>query len=176
MVDNFSHKAKIFMSAIWLYSWVIFCLTKIFNYCLYLALSYVPDQFIIYNFMKKRDNICILLAKDGRGKTITNKLKLFMDLKSVDKNGEITFSINEFGQFIKTTFIWLAYIFKIEGENYKYLINSLDKNTFQVKDMEKAVNFLIVEIGEKMLLKFKNGELLSEAVTKEDILFGDIKL
>ena len=123
-------RLQMFLFGFYIWTWILFQLTKVANIMLGLIIMYLP-YYLIPNVTPKTP-VKIIKAIDDQGNEITKQLKLFMNFKwdkTMCDEGGIDLDI--FAKYIKSSVIWIAYILEYEvgGELYNgftYAVELLD--------------------------------------------------
>jgi len=177
LMPDASCRTKIFLMAIYMMTFIMFYLTKFFNFILYLVLQYIPDKFIMVKFhnigKKKGRKVHILHAEGENGEPLTNKLDLYMNLFWDKENDDQSIDINKFGLYVGSSIIWIAYLLECDqNKNYKDFKNKINMNEFDKEKFTGLLKTIIVSIGEKIVYKF-NKEL-DDYEKKGNVIFGEL--
>jgi hypothetical protein len=164
-------RTKIFLSALWLWTYVLYYFTKIINIMLRLIVTYTPDSCIIFNnkLLKPNEQTPIIIdAKihdDSTDNTenITNKFSVLInniwDEDIGDKGGiRIKDILNKFTN-TTSPLMWVSYLFEID----KKLENMTDV------EISESIKHMLVNISDKII---ERGD--PESKESEEISFGEI--
>ncbi len=163
-------RTRIFLAAFWTWTWILFWLSRIANYMLYLVLKYIPN--VITPRLGQKTPIYILKAMDTDGNSIINKLILFLNLKwdkdMCDSHGGV--DLDSFANCIGTSVIMIAYLleYDLDESSKKLLTESFDEHNFK-----KIIKLMTIDFSKKIMHKFFYSE--DKKIEQiEDILFGEI--
>jgi hypothetical protein len=110
LIKYLPDKTKIFLAAFWIWTWILFWISRLTNYILYLLLTWIPNG--LTPKLTQKTPVYILEAKDGEGNLITNKLNLLLNLKwdkeMCDGRGGI--DLDKFADYLGTSIIWMKNI------------------------------------------------------------------
>lgn len=173
-------RAKIFLAAMYIWTWLLFHFTRLCNFLLKLIIIYFPNNICYPNF-KYFNNypIHILQSRDYCSNLITDKLKLYMN-KNWDKI-ENNVDLQLFSEQINSSIIWIAYLLECDKKEYFQELDNLIKNDkLNIDKLKKLVKILIVDFNEKMIHKFKYDEINDDKPdeyieTQDPLLFGDVE-
>lgn len=167
-------KTKIFLSAFYIWTWIIFQMTQAFNYMLSLIIKSAPDAMIIYNFgrFNKNNNVSILKASSGNSTEITNKLKLWLNLKwdknACDDTGGA--NLDQFAQYAGVSVLWIGYLLNYDKQDeYKQFSDSMDNGVVDYNKLTNLIKYIAIDFNKKIIYRFLNNE-----TTQEDMLFGEV--
>jgi hypothetical protein len=161
-------KTQTFLFAMWVWAWILFKLTLLANFMLKLVITHLPNYILPAT---DKTPVKIIKAIDGNGDDITNKLKLFMNLKwdetMFDDHGGI--DLDTFFGYIDSAVVWVAYIFDYDIDDIASLefINGVKP----VDYFKKCIRFIIVDSGKKIMRKFNKD---TTDFVEEDIMFGEV--
>jgi hypothetical protein len=187
--DLIPDRTRIFLAALYIWTWILFKLSLIVNVLLGLFLSCFPND-LIPN-IKSKTPVKIIEANDDDGNIITNKLKLYMnmywDKTMCDDKGGV--NLDRFASYLNTTMIWVNYLLDCEKEKeeennnisgvssdsdeygyYNKLYNRKKKVYESTPKQKHSMPMIaIINIGKKVIRKISNA-----IETDEDINFGEI--
>ena len=167
-------KTKIFLAAFWMWTWILFQISNMFNKMLKFVLYWIPNNFTpTFETITSKPNIKLIEARDGFGKVITNKLKLFMNLKwdktMCDDKGGVDLDI--FCKHIGSSIVWVVYLLDYEiNPIYDEFVTSIQENNFNMNKVHKFIKTAIIDISNKVIKKFDT----YTNQTEESILFGEV--
>lgn len=178
IVNNIPYKLKIFLFALYCWTLVFFYISKIFNFILGSAVTYFPD-YLFLNISNKPP-VKILHASNKNGDILTNKLQTFLNIKwdktLCDDRGGL--DLDKFSKYVNSSVIFVAYILDIDinaiaNKANNFLNNTLEftkeENSDNLSFLTKNIRIIVIDIGEKIISKLKNNELI-----QDDILFDEI--
>jgi hypothetical protein len=166
-------RTKIFLSALWFWTYIMFYLTKVTYRILGFILTYTPNSLIIYkpfNIISHEAPIPKIIEARHDTEDITNKLRALVGLiwdsdinNDEDDTQEIFGGINikdilNLYPMASTSVIWISYLFEI------------DKKLHEMNDEElgKGLKYLLINFADKSLYRTSN---ISD---KEKAIFGEI--
>jgi hypothetical protein len=167
-------RTKLFLAAFWLWTWILLQFNKLCAIFLQCVLVWVPDSYT--PTLSQKTPIRVIKALDKDGNTITNKLKLFLNLKwdkeMCDDKGGV--DIDTFMRYIGSSLIWAAYILEYElSPIYNDFIQSVSGDDFSSKDINKLLKAIVIDVGNKLVYKLGNEQ--SETLeTSEPLMFGEV--
>lgn len=178
IINCIPYKIQIFLSALYMWTWIFVQINKLTGYILGLIMAYMPNNFIMD--LDPKSPIKIIRAFDNNSNDITRRLKMFMnfrwDKEMCDDQGGV--DLEPFTKYIGSSIIWIAYVFEYDinintVEQFVKLVSDCEGNSSQsehvVDDFKKCINIIMVNTGKKIIHKLKNSKL-----SKEDILFGEV--
>lgn len=178
-IKNFSTsdlpgRTKIFLSALWFWTYLLYYFTKFINIMLYIVVVYTPDSCVIFRtkLVKNKKIPEILNAKikkkpcdnkqDDKTSDITNKLNILLNWKWDDDIGDIGgIKIKELISkypSVSSSIIWISYLFEIDKK----------LETMSDEEVGKSIKYMLINISDKVMYRDANLK------TPEDILFGEI--
>lgn len=167
VLSSLPDKTKIFISALWYWTFVMFYITKVFNKMLGLVLTYTPDSFL-YNplreFLPRKNEKPVVLEARSDSAVITNKIKTLIKLKwdediENDDTGTIGgLNSKDIYPMLSTAVVWISYVLDTEnavskmndeelGKCIKHLLIDCSNNAlYRTPDLKKAENILFGQI------------------------------
>ncbi|MGL5936554.1 MAG: hypothetical protein ACRCZI_13150 [Cetobacterium sp.] len=131
IVNMLPDKVRIFMIALYIWTWLLFYLTKFANFMLMLVITYLPRLFT--PSVKPKTPITIIKAVNEFGVDITKKLNLFMKFKWDEEicDGRGGIDLDTFTEYISSSIIWISYIVNYDiddmiSKNFIKYIQMLD--------------------------------------------------
>lgn len=189
VIKIFPSRLQMFLYAFYVWSFVLFYLSRLANFTLGLIITYLPTLFIPK--VSPAAPIKVLRAFDDRGRDITKRLCMFMKFKwdkQIGDDGGV--DLDKFVEHIGSSIIWVAYIMEYEisdtmFHNFLSLINSIEQNTdtssnatvscdnidHPIDYFKRCVKFVIINTSKKVIYKLKKG---TKELEPEPILFGEI--
>ncbi len=161
-------KTKIFLAALWLWTWVLLQFNRLCGMILKCILISMPDNYV--PVPRVSVPVKVIKARDASGNIITNKMQLFLNMKwdqdLFDGKGGI--DIDQFAKYVGTSFIWVAYILEYElGTSYNKFISLMKVGHINSKIFEELIRGVAIDVKNKLLYKLSNLE-------PESILFGEV--
>jgi hypothetical protein len=166
-------RTKIFLSALWLWTYVLYYFTKIINIILRLIVTYTPDSCIIFNnkLIKPNEHAPIIIDAKIHDKSadnmenITNKFSILInniwDEDIGDKGGiRIKDIVNKFTN-TTSPLMWVSYLFEMD----KKLENMTDE------EISESIKHMLVNISDKIIERDPESK---ESEESEEISFGEI--
>jgi hypothetical protein len=131
----------------------------------------VPDRFT--PTLKPNAPVKVIKATDSKGNIITNKLKLFMNLRwdkeMCDDQGGV--DLDNFAKYIGSSVLWVAYLLEYElGNEYETFINSTKDNDYSSDSLRLLLRSIIIDVGNKLVYKLHD----DDDVHPRNILFGEV--
>lgn len=187
-------RVRIFMFALYIWTYVLYYLTKFANFLLMLVISYLPNIFM--PDVKPKAPVRVLKAVDETGFDITKKLNMFMKFKwdtdLCDDRGGIDLDV--FSNYISSSIIWVSYILEYDingniSNSFMDYIQWLEKNDkidpsdektnngsektvdTDVDFFKRCIRQILINTSKKVVYKIKKH---TEVIESEDILFGEI--
>lgn len=162
-------RAKLFMSALWFWAYIMYYVNMCITACLRMFLTYTPDSMIIFTPRKETHVLkAVLKTKQNMsGENITNKISAIMkmkwddDISDADDNlcgGLNTSDIYSIYPPAMDAIIWVAYLMEID----KKIMNTSNEN------IGKTVKTMLINLKDKKF--YKNGKLR----TPLNIICGEI--
>jgi hypothetical protein len=174
-----SAKTKIFLAAFWSWTWILFQLSNLSNKILKFVIYWLPNNVTptFENLVVNKKPIKLLEARDGFGKIITNKLKLFMNLKwdktMCDDKGGV--DLDMFCKYIGSSVIWVIYLMEYEvNPIYHKFITDVQTDQFNMNAMHKFIKTAVIDISNKIIKKFDSINDNNTNCSTDSILFGEI--
>lgn len=172
-----TYKVKIFLFAFKIWTWILFYLTRMFNYGLGLILVWIPDDFVpSLNSIYNNKNIYILGAKDSFGRTITNKLNLFSNLKWDKTSNDIGGSVDldMFCKYIGSAIIWVAYFTEADmmPKKYEVFMDKIHQQNFKSEDIHALIRTAIIDVSNKLIHKMDATDFRT---TTDNIYYGEVE-
>lgn len=185
---QFPSKIRIFLFAFYIWTWILFQLTRVTNMSLGLIIAYLPTM--LMPSVSHKAPIKIIRATDDKGNEMTKQLEMFMKFKwdksMCDDHGGIDLDV--FVKYIGSSIVWIAYIMDYDIDDNtcnRFLsmvedLNSLDddksdatirNNKLTVNHFKKCVRLIVINTGKKIVHKLNGG---TAELVPEDILFGEI--
>ncbi len=167
-------RTMVFLAAFWFWTWVLFQFNRLTQVILHSILAWAPDKYIpsIPEGMKKSP-VKLLRAADKEGRSITNKLNLFLNLKwdheTENAEGELSggVDIREFAKCIGTTVVWAAYLLEYELDPaYNEFIATTRSRDFTSIDFRKLFKAVFIDVSNKIIYRFG-------AEDTEPLMFGE---
>lgn len=166
-------RVRIFMSALWFWTYAMFYITKCINYILQLFITYTPDSMIIFkysnsNALSTNKPPTILKAhihktttdkKTDYRKTIneniTNKITTILQMKwdpdISNENGELFGGLNvcdilDIYPMASNAVIWIAYLLELDNK----ILNTSDEN------LGKQVKIMLIDLKKNAIFRTSN--------------------
>lgn len=166
-------KTRLFLAALWVWTYILFWFNRLLQAVLKIILVWLPNQ-LTPTISYKTPPIRVLEARDGFGRVITNKLKLFINNNwdnSIAERGGV--DLDMFCKYIGSSVIWVVYMFDYEIDNkYDEYITAIQNKKFTSRDMHGFIKTAIIDISNKIIKKFDN---INE-YRAEEIIFGEFDL
>jgi hypothetical protein len=185
---------QMFLFAFYIWTWMLFQLTRVLNNILGLILIYVPNYLTPSNITQcLNSNIPVQIVKafDDNGNDITEKLKLFMNFKwdrdMCDDKGGI--DLDTFLNYLNTSFIWISYIMKYDINIISYLnftdfVSNMGEDGLgkvgKIDELKKCIQMMVVNTSKKIIHRLKENKEASRSddlfsIEIDDIVFGEVE-
>ncbi len=159
-------RVQIFMASFWLWTWFLLQFSRICQIMLKFILKWVPDNYLpgLPECLKKSP-IKLVRALDHKGRNITNRLNLFLNLtwdnKIENETGEQVGGINvsTFSRYIETTAIWIVYLLEY---NINLFDDEIDESSF-----EELLKAIWVDVEKKLVYRQGDSD-------ESPLLFGEL--
>jgi len=164
-------RARIFMSALWFWTYVMFYVTKCINVALRIFITYTPDSMIIFRHGTKSPNkinppkiINARIHKDSTdvlgnrkiiNEKITNKIAAILQTKwdpdISNENGELFGGLNvtdilDIYPTASNAVIWIAYLLELDNK----ILNTSDEK------IGKYVKIILVDLKKNAIFRTSN--------------------
>jgi hypothetical protein len=148
------NRAKIFMSALWFWTYIMFYMSKCINVILRLFITYTPDSMIIFkNPTTKQPKILSAhIHHNNTNKNITNKIATILSLKwdsdISNENGELLGGLNmcdilDIYPAASNAVIWLAYLLEVDNKI----------STMSDEDLGKKIKIMLIDFKKRTLYR-----------------------
>ena len=160
---NIPNRTKIFLSALWFWMYITYCLNIMFCFVLKLILSNTPDSCIAFQstIMKKAESTPEIIEAKLGTETITNKIKLLVNLYWDDEISDVGgVNIKDLLTCLPTlskSVVWISYICDFKNKI----------QTMTDEEIGKQVKHMLINITDKIIYRNSDEE-------EEEILFGAI--
>ncbi len=164
-------RTKIFLGALWIWSWVLLQLTIFANFVLRLIIQWLPNY--LMPSIKPTSPVKVIEASDENGNNVKDKLNLFLNLKwdpeMFDNRGGA--DLDKFLEYLGTSIIWVAYLMEYDKEpSYADVLNIIKEHgRISHDELNELVRIAIIDAKNKIIDKF--GRHIRQ---NEDILFGEV--
>lgn len=197
IANSLPDRVRIFMLALYVWTYILFYITKLANFMLMLIITYLPNLFT--PTVKPKTPITVLKAVNDVGDDITKKLNMFMKFKWDEEicDGRGGIDLDTFSEYISSSIIWISYIINYDIDDtisknfikYTQLLDGFVEPQLEVCDsksdktevnngipleyFKKCIRFIIINTTKKVVYKLKKN---TEVLEPEEILFGEIDL
>lgn len=164
-------RTRIFLGALWIWSWILLQLTIFANFILRLIIQWLPN-YLMPN-IAPNSPVKVIDAADANGNNIKDKLNLFLNLKwdeeMFENKGGV--DLDKFLEYLGTSIIWIAYLMEYDKEpSYADVLNIIkDKGHPTYDELSELVRIAIVDTKDKLIDKF--GKQIKQ---NEEIVFGEV--
>lgn len=169
------NRMQIFMSAIYVWAYILMQLNILGNLILKLVIIGIPNM-MQPNFVPNIP-LRVIKAVDENGFDVTNKLITFINFKWQDN----CIDLDSFCEYIGSSIVLISYILTVDISddvcdkflNFVKSIESPDTQCVEkinIFELKKHIKTIMVNTSKKIIYKLKN-----DTVEKEDIIFGEIE-
>lgn len=162
-LTNVPDRTKIFLSALWFWIYITYCLNMMFCFILRLILSNTPDSFIAFQstIIKKQDIIPEIIEAKIDKEVITNKIKLLVKLcwdKEISDIGGVNVKdLLKYLPSLSKSTVWISYVYDIEKKI----------QTMTDEEIGKTIKHMLIDITDNTI--YRNSDK-----AEEEIIFGQI--
>lgn len=164
-------RTRMFLGALWVWSWVLLQMTIFANFMLRLVIQWLPNYLMPH--INPTSPVKVIEAADEKGNRITDKLNLFLNLKwdaemFENKGGA---DLDKFLEYLGTSIIWIAYLMEYDkNPSYADVLNTIkDNGRISTDDLAKLARIAVIDTKDKIISKINKDEH-----SDEDILFGEV--